>query len=226
MLPHAALYKQALIRAKLLSSHRDAIESPCTMYSSLLARKISSQDIDADYWVKNMTSTVRWSAAISQALSNHKPDAVVEIGPHPALKGPTREVIPSDRAQDTQYFGTSMRGKADFETALEVVGELIILGIRLKDDLINADENLYDGLVCPGRDTILTDLPPYPWDHRSSFWAETRVSRNQRRRQHARHELLGARVPYDNELDLLWRNMLSFREVSWLASLYVGPLLW
>jgi acyl transferase domain-containing protein len=62
----------------------------------------------------------------------------------------------------------------------------------------------------------MSNLPTYPWNHDSSYWHETRISREFRNREYPEHELLGARVTGGNDLEPSWRNLLDLNHVPWL----------
>jgi hypothetical protein len=63
---------------------------------------------------------------------------------------------------------------------------------------------------------VLTDYPSYPPDHSAVHWAESRISRAHRFRQHRRDLILGSRVPHDTPLSMCWRNILRTDELQWL----------
>ena len=59
------------------------------------------------------------------------------------------------------------------------------------------------------------DLPTYPWDHSASYWHESRLSLDYRKRS-ARHPLLGAPSPDFNLLEPSWRNVVRVSEIPWI----------
>lgn len=219
MLPKAAKYRQSL--TETATSHKETIpRHSCKMFSSVFGREISSEDLDDEYWVTNMTSTVQFCAGVKAAAIAMPIHALVEVGPHPALKGPTCDTLAELDGAEVPYFGSCSRGVADLDSILDTVAELHMLSMPMAFDMVNAARPSSPETFKTPR--LLTDLPPYPWDRRFSFWSETRISRNQRFRKYPRHELLGARVMHDNDLNMTWRNLLTFRELSWLRSLHVS----
>lgn len=64
--------------------------------------------------------------------------------------------------------------------------------------------------------SILVDLPSYRWNHPTSYWHETRQSRNHRFPAFARHDLIGSRLDSYNPLEPVWRNHLRVAELPWL----------
>lgn len=61
---------------------------------------------------------------------------------------------------------------------------------------------------------MLTDLPPYGWNHSREFWDESHLSRQYRMREKPRTDLLGYRVPGTPEPT--WRNFLRCTENPWI----------
>ncbi|CAF9930981.1 MAG: hypothetical protein ALECFALPRED_004772 [Alectoria fallacina] len=217
MLPMALEYDHELVQANVTPLHDKA---KCAMYSSVYGRRIETSECTPSYWKQNMTSTVRFSEALEQCLNGHpNAAAIIEVGPHSALKGPAHEILHSLGKSHVRYVPTCMRGQKDFETLLSSAGVMIGIGLPLRTANINARE-IVDGLHCchePGN--ILTDAPSYRWNHSQGFWAESRVSRNVRFRKFPRHELLGSRYVDDIPNRPSWRNRLILKEITWLQEL-------
>lgn len=63
--------------------------------------------IDASYWVKNLVQPVMFADALQVVLTLHAddkklkllPQAVIEVGPHAALKGPIKQIVEALQAQ-------------------------------------------------------------------------------------------------------------------------------
>lgn len=169
-----------------------------------------------------MVSTVQFSSALEACLDNNPNiSVVVEVGPHPALKAPVLEILRKMGQDSIAYCSSCSRGIGDLEALLENAGAIVGHGVLLKAANINARENV-DGLECnyEYRD-ILTDLPSYQWNHSTSFWEESRVSRNVRYRQFPRHQLLGSRKVADIPSRPSWRNHFILREIPWLMEMKV-----
>lgn len=193
----------------------------CQMFSSVTGTLIDSQSCKPDYWKQNMISTVQFQAALEQALLHYpETSAVIEIGPHPALKGPVKGTLQHLRMSSVSYFNSCFRNKDDFVSLLENAGLMSVQSIPLnlaainRGTVENADE-----------DHFLEDLPPYKWNHATSFWAESRVSKNVRFRQFRRHQLLGSRSLDDIPTNPTWRNHLVAKEIPWLEELKVRRLI-
>lgn len=192
----------------------------CAMYSSVYARRMDALEYTSSYWKQNMMSIVKFCAALEACIDDHpKPRAIIEIGPHLALRGPAQEILHALGKSHVDYFATCIRGQEDFESLLSSAGAMIGIGLPLRLSNINARE-IVDGLRCchePGN--ILTDVPSYQWNHSQGFWAESRVSRNIRFRKFLRHPLLGSRYVDDIQDRPGWRNRLLLKENAWLQEL-------
>ncbi|KAL8994776.1 MAG: hypothetical protein Q9169_005338 [Polycauliona sp. 2 TL-2023] len=204
-----------LEKAQVAPLHEDP---EVIMFSSVTGRMMDKDDLMPSYWAKNMTSTVQYAAAINCCLGQIRDiDCILEIGPHPILKRPTQEIFHARHKTDVPHISTCMRDTDDFESILRSAGEMIAAGLPLRTAAINTEEGptMYE----PGR--ILTDLPPYQWNHTASFWSESRVSHNLRNRQYPRHELLGSRYVDDIPSRACWRNQFNPNEIEWLRELEV-----
>src|SRR3569833_510363 len=218
MLPLATKYEAAMVEAGVKPiSVQNTVDQTCQMFTSVRGRQIGAIDCGPSYWTKNMVSTVSFAAAVTEMIRHCQVDAIVELGPHPALKGPVEDTLASLGINGLPYFSSCSRGKPDFVAMLETVGSMVPAGLKLRLEHINAVEVIDGANISHRTGKVLTDLPNYPWDHSTSFWGETRSSRNYRHREQPRHELLGARNPSDNPLSMSWRNLISLRETPWLA---------
>lgn len=195
------------------------------MFSSVTSNLIEPSELTAAYWVTNMTQPVLFAQA-SKALLSHVPvsrgssrkakieyNAVIEVGPHEALKGPVNQILSdfnSQLASTITYTSMLRRGQDAQATALECAGTLWSLGFTVdisKMNGIEADDHAAKTLV---------DLPPYPWNHEHGFWHESHISKNRRFQKYPRTDLLGAPVADFNPLAPRWRNILRVSENPWL----------
>ena len=167
------------------------------------------------YWVENMVQPVLFSQAVECALWNGGPfDMVVELGPHPALKGPAVQTIKSAFGLSPPYAGFMRRGDDAIEAFSGAFG---YVWSHLGPSMVNLEgyQKAFRGSNAP-EPNMIKDLPLYPWDHKNLHWSESRISRNFRLRGDRPHELLGRRVPDDSEDALRWRNVLRLSELPWL----------
>lgn len=220
MLPLAPMYIDSLIKAGICFQE-SPVGSGCEMFSSVTQNKLQPAQCHIGYWGQNMVSTVRFTAAITEAFNSHDLDVLVEVGPHPALKGPAMDTLSSLGKSDVKYFGSCFRNTPDLEAMLDTVGVMIGSGLPVLSANINGLESIQGLRVSYEFGNVLTNLPSYQWDHSMSHWAESRVSQNQRFREFPRHQLLGARKSDDNPLCMSWRNIISLKEVQWLEKIMV-----
>ncbi|KAH6899708.1 polyketide synthase [Thelonectria olida] len=215
MFPLAPAYENALKGKKGFKAQAPK----CRMFSSVTARLADHENMGASYWAANMVQAVRFSDALTGILLDEQDDQnvdiLVEIGPHPALKGPSRQTTKALK-MDLPYVASLTRGVPDFECLLNMAGTLFSLGYPV--DLVKANQNLsadIDGsLVATPTGSTLDDLPTYAWDHRR-YWSETRKIRDHRQRPF-RHSVLGHRVPGSVARHPMFRNYLRISELPWL----------
>ncbi|KAJ3579181.1 hypothetical protein NPX13_g1377 [Xylaria arbuscula] len=141
MLPLAPAYEAALRSCKAFVP-----QAPhCRMFSSVTSRVADYHEMDGSYWATNMTNAVQFSAALAGILlddfDEQDVDALVEIGPHPALKGPSRETAQALKL-DVPYIASLTRGSADFESLLGMAGQLFSLGYPVDLGAINSNVSL------------------------------------------------------------------------------------
>ncbi|EAQ86894.1 hypothetical protein CHGG_08147 [Chaetomium globosum CBS 148.51] len=185
--------------------------SGCVMYSSVTGQKVNdASELGPAYWVRNLISPVKFSTAV-QRLADRKseaPDVFVEIGPHPALQGPTSQNLQAVGITDVQYYSALKRDMDGQQTALELAGNLFSRGYPLNFCEVNQTSE---------RTQTLIDLPAYPWDHSRAHWAESRVAREYRLREPITGSLLGATSPALVAGEHVWRGHLSLAKEPWIA---------
>lgn len=156
------------------------------------------------YWRSNMESPVLFLSAVESALQvKDLFSSVLEIGPHSTLSGPFRQIC-QEMGEKIQYTNTLTRGVNCTQSVLTALGNLFCQGLVPRLSTLNP----------PG--VTLSNLPTYPWNHDSSYWHETRISREFRNREYPEHELLGSRVTGGNDLEPSWRKLLDLNHLPWL----------
>lgn len=217
MVPLAPGFESALSKTAGFTSGAAQVR----MVSSVTARDSSARAMDAAYWAANMTGVVRFADALTGILFDENDesgvDILLEIGAHPALKGPSLDVVKS-AGLELPYVGSLTRDKPAFESLLACAGELHGLGYDVDLAAANSQHSLLshgDKVEKHTIGQIIRDLPAYAWDH-GTHWAETRVIRQHRLRQ-SRHTLLGAVVPGSVDTHPLWRNYIKLSEIPWLT---------
>ena len=166
----------------------------------------------AEYWVQNLLSPVRFSDAMRMVLESQTEHdlACIEIGPHSALAGPFKQICQSLPAEArTEYFPSILRNEDSVEHALK-------LACNLSNNGWNTD---LASLNFPTGKTslrVLTDLPPYSWNHSTQHWHEGRLSKNHLHRTNPPHDLLGTLSDDSSDLDMRWTKYIRQSELPWL----------
>ena len=191
----------------------------CQMSSSVTARNAEPSKMKAAYWVSNLTGQVRFADALTNLLLNDNEeqnvDMLVEIGPHPALRGPAKEIMKSLKL-DIPYIASLSRGVPDFGSLLSCAGQLFALGYPV--DLAAANGNLFVNPHGSAQNAMAGSsikLPSYAWDH-AKYWSETRIIKNNRLRKD-RHVILGVPVADSVHNHPRWRTFLRPAELPWLS---------
>ncbi|KAI1300936.1 putative polyketide synthase [Xylaria venustula] len=201
MLQHGQVYEE-----NLQPFFPEVTADPRTpFYSSVAGSKLKGVNVlGPSYWRKNMENPVLFNSALRSLLRDEPNDIIlIEIGPHPALGGPIRQIL-GDMLRSDVYFETLSRGKSCHQNMLHLSGKLFLQNFPMN----------YSLLCPPGK--FVQNLPQYSWNRDVSYWAESRVANQWRFRQHPPHELLGSRiVEMGNEPS--WRVLLRLEDVSWLS---------
>ncbi|KAH7043971.1 hybrid PKS-NRPS, partial [Macrophomina phaseolina] len=216
MLPCAEPYLESLkaCNIKISKPRPDCIWSSSVRADTELLEG-DLQALAGQYWIDNMVKPVLFSQALECSLWNGGPfEMVVELGPHPALKGPGTQVLKSVLGSAPPYMGFMRRGDDEVEA---FSGGLGFLWCNLGPSFV--DFNGYCsafGIPADFKPKVLKDLPSYAWDHDKTYWKEGRISRNYRLRKSTPHELLGRRVPDDSDYEMRWRNVVRLNEIPWI----------
>ncbi|KAJ5094616.1 hypothetical protein N7456_010477 [Penicillium angulare] len=215
MLPCAAPYIEALQACKIKILNR--VNARTTWISSVYGKDIDNvNDSVADtYWSNNMINPVLFSQAVSFAVGALGPfNMALEVGPHPALKGPASQTIQEVSGNEIPYSGTCSRGKDSLHTFSSALGALwTFLGERVVDFAAFDQKALPSGR--PRR--LIKGLPVYSWDHDRIYWHESRVSSEYRAGNGKFHHLLGVKCADGTQKEIRWRNFLHTREIPWLS---------
>ncbi|OQE36960.1 hypothetical protein PENCOP_c011G07769 [Penicillium coprophilum] len=188
-----------------ICAHIEHEKGMIPLYSSVTGDTIIDPcRLDASYWRQNLESPVLFTEAI-QNLPNSMTPVFLEIGPHSALAAPLRQIFRTLAARSPVYIPTLFRYDEDVQgQLLRTAGQVYANGLKV---------NL-SSIIEPGK--MLTDLPPYPWQHDRPYWSESRLSREWRQRKFPHHEILGSRVVDTADNEPSWRNLVTLDNVPWL----------
>ncbi|KXS94018.1 hypothetical protein AC578_8117 [Pseudocercospora eumusae] len=212
----AAKYLRQSILQLNINVTQDSL-SECVWISSVSGRRLhadAAKGLQCEYWVENLLSPVLFMQAVEEACSIvGRPSAVVEIGPHPALRSPVqqtlREVFKADA--DLPYAALLRRGSGAVASVAEGLGQLWLFSLHPSIDI-----QAYDQFISgSGPFNLDRTLPPYAWDHDSHYWHDSRLSRAYLRRERE-HELLGHLTEIGDDFRQ-WHQILCPKETSWLG---------
>lgn len=192
-------------------------DASCSWFSSVTPNEKPiepSAALSATYWKDNMQNAVLFADAVKNAMASDPRIAyAIEVGPHPALKGPAIQNIADVQTGNFPYTGVLSRGKSDVQSFSDALGFIwTLLGSR------GVSFAGYQHLLS-GPDTkakLVHGLPSYRWNHNRVHWQESRKSRQTRGRKQPPHELLGVRDPDSNDREIRWQNVLKVSEIPWL----------
>lgn len=197
--------------------------SDCTWVSSVHGNDkrlhTDRESLKGPYWVANMVQPVLFAPAVQYATETESIfDMVIEVGPHPALKGPTTQILQakSETSFSVPYIATLQRDRNDTDSVTDTVG---LVWCHLGPGSVSFDgfERTFSPAGSPNLSKVkmIKDLPPYAWDHDRIYWRESRISKNFRTADNVRHPLLGRRAPDDTEREMRWRNVLRLADLPW-----------
>ncbi|KAJ5516222.1 hypothetical protein N7527_007782 [Penicillium freii] len=221
----ASLYQAATGELEVgYTGHKNSPE----MVSSVTGDWIDPGEVSqAAYWVKNMVSPVRFSDGLTRLFSGSAPnshkrldgshrrtrdiDHILEVGPHSVLQGACKDVLKNiENDTPTEYFSLLVRNMSAADTVFAVFGKLHTAGYPIDLSLVN-------GIDSTGHDVpkSLPDLPEYPFNHDTSYWHESKISKDHRLHPFGRNDLLGVSDPNCNPFEMRWRNFVRVSEMPW-----------
>ena len=192
------------------------------MVSSVTNTTVTDGQLTPEYWASNLTSRVLFNTAVSNLVATVGVGNIggfLEVGPHSALAGPFKQICKANAFNSFSYIPTLVRNEDGAHNLLKTAGELFLGGYPVDMYSVNKQESSGDVLDLKRsatRSSTLVDLPPYQWNYEKMFWAEPRMSAEHRQPTHARHDLLGSRIPGLSDRSMVWRNILRIKDIPWL----------
>ena len=211
----------------LLGELRPNVPVAVTFFSSLKGHKVDPASLSAAYWVENLKSPVLFSQAARDLCETigldgkRGVDVLVEVGPHSALQGPVRQILQNLPGKEsmTRSLPSLTRNNNDPTSILHLLSTLWMIGCQLNIGEINFPES---PSALP---RVLTDLPPYQWNHSKRYWQDGRINIEKQSHSVPRHDLLGSRVEDSIPLEPQWSNMLVLDNVPWLRDHKIDGLI-
>jgi acyl transferase domain-containing protein/acyl-CoA synthetase (AMP-forming)/AMP-acid ligase II/NADPH:quinone reductase-like Zn-dependent oxidoreductase/acyl carrier protein len=181
------------------------------LYSTVTGMRHPGRSWDAAYWVRNVRQPVQLLAAFRAMLADGV-DAVVEVGPHPALIVPMRDALAADERLDVPVVSSLRRDREERIALLEGAAALHVAGATIR----------WDAVVGPG--TRVVALPRYPWQ-RESFWFAGASVASPTAARPGGHPLLGGALrPAGIAGHVCWERALDLSATTWLADHRIGDV--
>ncbi|HKY44287.1 MAG TPA: beta-ketoacyl synthase N-terminal-like domain-containing protein, partial [Pyrinomonadaceae bacterium] len=136
--------------------------SEVRLISTVLGRMVAGEEVDANYWGRNLRQQVRFRAAM-QELAHLGKAVYVEMNAHPVLGLWVREAVEEADGKPATVVAALRRERSEAEVTLTGLAELYAAGVSINWDA-----------VWRGRTRRYVSLPTYPWQRRR-FWIEARV---------------------------------------------------
>ncbi|KAL4883830.1 hypothetical protein BJY04DRAFT_216165 [Aspergillus karnatakaensis] len=219
MRPCSRPYLEALKECGITPLNSTGTVWHSSVYPGVSVLKWDTSLVD-EYWNANMVSPVLFSQALTTALKDHHalPDFVVEVGPHPALRGPVQQVIADLFPSTPQppYLASCSRDISGFESLACLVGSIwAAIGLSALD--LSKYMRLFGVPNASIPCTLTRTLPTYPFDHSRLYHTESRMLKRHLRHRGLPHPLLGTLEPESAEGELRWRHYLRQNDLPWLS---------
>ncbi len=191
--------------------HISPVAGSIPFYSSVTGDLLAGTALSSDYWWRNIRQPVLFELA-TNALLGAGHQVLVEIGPHPVLKGYLNDglnqlSLRDDSADHKCVVLTSLsRQHEGIKDVQAIVARTWISGAQL-------DLSVF--FPAPGEHV---SLPSYPWQKERHWHTVSAESPNTLNRV-IEHPLLGYRLP---QHELLWENQLDQYKHTFLADHVVG----
>lgn len=213
VLKHLPEYVELIKRAnvKALDPGPDA---PLWISSVYAKEATSEMGISNEYWGTNVAKSVKFYQALKVALEAGEYGIAIEVGPHPALKGPATQTINEVLGKGIPYFGVLSRG-ADATASLATSLGSIWSHIGGQHLDLTAYETAMSSTKEPLN--VLKGLPSYQWNHEGSYRHESRSAKKLRFQTQPFNELLGTMTPDSAPHRLSWGHLLRASELEWIS---------
>ncbi|CRG87308.1 Nonribosomal peptide synthetase 14 [Talaromyces islandicus] len=208
MLPCSGPYEQALEECKIQPEIPTSTSWFSSVYDGGEIQGRHLKEMRAVYWRENLANPVLFAKAVAAAMENLTPDVIIEVGPHPALKGPFLQTAPD--LLEPCYVGLLHRFTSGVETVSTALGELFQ---RFGPDTLDIETYIREFESSERDFTVVKNLPSYPFDRSQIYSAESRYSKALSHQSGIPNPLLGTLTPDTTDNRFVWRNMLHPRDM-------------
>ncbi|TLD17602.1 uncharacterized protein PgNI_02618 [Pyricularia grisea] len=165
------------------------------IFFSVTASKVAPKFMGNYYWVRNLVFPVLFKGAVKEMVSGNEPGAnaapatskslnlLIEIGPYNALGGPIEQIL-------SHYNFNGINYKSAFNRLQNAINTILDFGAALFAEGVNGDFHCQ----------LLTNLPPYPWNHFKIFRCDSRIAKKLLAPSFNTRNLLGSPVPIMDEI--------------------------
>ncbi|KAI0402885.1 putative polyketide synthase [Xylaria palmicola] len=179
--------------------------------------------IGESYWVENLVKPVRFLDAMQTVFAPEKKenanigkgqhDIIIEIGPHPALRNPIKQILEHLRSgrQKTPSFTilpSLARGIDGNESLLGLAGTLFAMGVPVELGSVNQTD-MHNARV-------VTGLPAYAWDRSVNYELRPRATHETLHPGESYNSLLGRRVISNGGKERAYRQVFTLDEMPWV----------
>ncbi|KAJ5082272.1 hypothetical protein N7532_011315 [Penicillium argentinense] len=187
-------------------------------HSTVHGKLVPGSTLDTSYWVQNLVSRVEFVKGVRSLLDTEQPtgqiDTLVEIGPHPALQTPTKDIVSNYAPNRTMQFEHTLKRKMDAIGAVQQLAmSLFTHGMMTLDfqeiNFPNLDRS-------PRKPALITNLPKYPWNHTERYWINPRMSDNIYHAKFPRSDILGKLTIENVDFEPRWRNLIRADDNPWI----------
>ncbi|OQE38670.1 hypothetical protein PENCOP_c008G08238 [Penicillium coprophilum] len=194
-----------------------------SVYPGNVMTGYDQKELMGEYWIENMLRPVQFSQALEAAVRDAgPPDLIIEIGPHPTLRGPVLQTLSKMHSAHSTipYIALAERGKPGLDTWAMALGSS---WAHLGPNIVRLPG--YVSLFAPDQSPALVNsLPLYPFDHSQTYWAQSRISLKYSHCVTPPNALLGTLSPENGAGEFRWRNYLRTEELPWLADRRAGSI--
>ncbi|GAA1306600.1 type I polyketide synthase [Saccharothrix xinjiangensis] len=202
-----------LIRDELLTVLADvvstAVDTP--FFSCVAGDRRGTDDLDADYWHRNLRDTVLFDrAALAALTAGHR--LVLEASPHPVLVMSVQDVADA-AGVDAATWGTLRRDDGGADRVLLSLAEAHVHGAAVDWTPVFAGARV-------------ADLPTYAFQHERYWPAPAAASADAASMGlvGAGHPMLGAEIPLPDSGELVLTGRISLPTHPWLADHVVSDM--
>jgi acyl transferase domain-containing protein/NADP-dependent 3-hydroxy acid dehydrogenase YdfG len=162
-----------LVRDRVLSSLEDITPraSAIAFYSTVTGGLLDTDQLDADYWYRNLRQTVQFERA-TRALRADGHRLFAEVSPHPVLTPGIRQTVDVANAEPAAVIGTLRRGEGGWRRLLTSFAHAYVNGASIDWGAVIGT------LIASPAKPRPVRLPGYAFQ-RQRYWLDTQAERDE-----------------------------------------------